>query len=155
MCEDFVLSNVKIVIRAIGEYVKSTGKSDRGVVIGYDTRFFSDKFADWAAGVLADNGIPSYLSAEDVPTPVVAYAIKDLGAAGGVMFTASHNPPEYNGIKFIPENSAPATPETTKKIEGYVKGLKGQEITVLGKKDRKSTRLNSSHTDIPRMPSSA
>ncbi|MCL5037625.1 MAG: phosphoglucomutase/phosphomannomutase family protein [Chloroflexi bacterium] len=141
MCEDFVLPNVKVVVRAIAEYVKSTGLSDRGIVIGYDTRFFSDRFAEWSARILAFSGIKSYLSAEDVPTPVTAFTIRHLNAAGGIMFTASHNPYYYNGIKFIPDNAAPATPEVTKKIEELVGKFTGKEIEALSMEEAESRGL--------------
>lgn len=121
MCEDFIFSNVEIVVQSICNYLKETEKADRGLVIGYDTRFFSDRFAERAARVCCANGIKVYLSENDCPTPVTAFSILDKQTAGALMITASHNPPEYNGIKFIPENAAPALPEVTDRIEEQVK----------------------------------
>jgi phosphoglucomutase len=91
--------------------------------VGYDTRFLSEKFAAEAARVLASCGIHSYLSNRDVPTPVVSYEIIRRKAAGGINFTASHNPPEYNGLKFSPAWGGPALPETTKDIETRANAL--------------------------------
>jgi len=91
--------------------------------VGYDTRFLSEKFAAEAAKVLAACGVHTYLSNRDVPTPVVSYEIIRRKAAGGINFTASHNPPEYNGLKFSPAWGGPALPETTKDIETRANAL--------------------------------
>ena len=117
MYDHFNLPNVRFVVQAIAEYVRQNQGETKGVVVGYDARFFSDLFAREAAGVLAANGIKVYLSERDLPTPVNAYAVKLHQAFGAIMFTASHNPPEYNGIKFIPEYAGPASLEITKAIE--------------------------------------
>jgi alpha-D-glucose phosphate-specific phosphoglucomutase len=121
MCEEFIFSNVEIVVQGICNYLLDINKDELGLVIGYDTRFFSDKFAQRAAEVCAANGIKIHMPEEDCPTPAVAYSILDKKAAGALMLTASHNPAYYNGIKFIPENAAPALPEVTDKIEVHVK----------------------------------
>lgn len=117
MCDAFTLENVRIVTQAIADYVKSEKKQRSGLVIGYDTRFFAERFAEACASVLAGNGMPVYLVKRAMPTPITAYAIGVYGTAGAIMLTASHNPPEYNGIKFIPDYAGPATSEITKKIE--------------------------------------
>ena len=91
--------------------------------MGYDTRFMSERFAAEAVRVLAANGIRSFLSNRDVPTPAVAFEIIRRKAAGGINFTASHNPPEYNGLKFSPAWGGPALPETTKDIETRANAL--------------------------------
>lgn len=121
MCEDFTFGNVEIVVQGICNYLIEEGKADKGLVIGYDTRFFSDRFAMRSANVCCANGIKVYLTQKDVPTPVAAFSILDKETAGAIMFTASHNPPQYNGIKFIPEDAAPALPEVTDRIEIHVK----------------------------------
>lgn len=120
MCEDFIFSNVEIVVQGVCNYLKKENKTDKGLVIGYDTRFFSDRFAKRAAEVCNGNGVKIYLADKDCPTPVTAYSILEKRTAGALMFTASHNPPEYNGIKYIPENAAPALPEVTNLIEAEV-----------------------------------
>ncbi len=117
LCEDFTFENVKVVIQAIADYLKATGEADKGVVIGCDTRFMGGRFTEEAAKVLAGAGIKALLCNRDVPTPVISFEILRRGASGGINFTASHNPPEYNGIKFSPSWGGPALPETTKNIE--------------------------------------
>jgi len=101
--DDFTFENVAIVAQAIADFIKS--KRDpiyrkRKVVIGYDTRFLSDKYAERIARILAANGVRSIISDKPCPTPAVSFYIKEHRLTGGVMVTASHNPPEYNGIKY-------------------------------------------------------
>jgi len=114
---DFTFSRVRAVTQAIADHLVAQGLKDKGVVIGYDTRFLSERFAAESVRVFAANGIRSFLSNRDVPTPAVAFEIIRRRAAGGINFTASHNPPEYNGLKFSAAWGGPALPETTKDIE--------------------------------------
>ncbi len=123
LAEDFNFANVHLVARSIGMYILDHGLAAGGVVIGYDNRFFSDHFAAEIAGVLSGQGIPVRVTERATPTPVVAYAIKLYSAGGGIMLTASHNPPEYNGIKFIPEYAGPALPHITAEIEDNIRML--------------------------------
>ncbi len=116
LCEDFVFENVKIVTQAIADHLHAAGEKG-GVVIGYDSRFMGDSFAKESARVLAASNVKCFLCSRDTPTPVIAFEILRRKAAGGINFTASHNPPEYNGIKFSPSWGGPALPETTKDIE--------------------------------------
>jgi alpha-D-glucose phosphate-specific phosphoglucomutase len=125
MARDFTFDNVALVARAIAEYLLGTGGHARGVVVGHDRRFLSEHFAATVRDVLLTRGIPVFACPEAVPTPVVAFAVRHYGAAGAVMLTASHNPPEYNGIKFIPENGGPAPPEVTRRIEELIRDLRG------------------------------
>ena len=120
MAEDFTFENVEKVVQAVALYVKTLPKCKNGVVIGYDNRFLSEKFAARCAEVLAGNDINVLFYEKAVPTPVTAFATVVLKAAGALMLTASHNPPEYNGIKFIPEYGGPALPDVTDKIEAYL-----------------------------------
>ncbi len=117
--EDFTFENVRHVAQAIADYVRETNTADtpRPVVVGFDTRFLSDRYAITVADVLAGNGLPVYLSKADCPTPALSLAVKQLGAAGGVMITASHNPPRYNGIKFKSSFGGSAMPDETARIE--------------------------------------
>ncbi len=117
IADDFTFDNVRIVAGAIAGYLHDMGKASDGMVIGYDGRFLSDRFAHIIAEIFADTGIPVYKVAHRVPTPLAAYAVTIHNTAGAVMLTASHNPPEYNGIKFIPEYAGPALPEVTVQIE--------------------------------------
>ncbi|MDI6688974.1 MAG: phosphoglucomutase/phosphomannomutase family protein [Actinomycetota bacterium] len=124
MCDTFTLENVRVVAQAIADFVLREGEPERGLVIGHDTRFFAEEFASACASVLLGNEIPVYLARRAMPTPITAYCIKLCDAAGAIMLTASHNPPEYNGIKFIPEYAGPATPEITSQIERNIERIK-------------------------------
>jgi len=116
--DEFTMENVRLVTQAIADYINRQATSDKKqVVVGYDTRFMSENFAKVSSRVLAANGIKALLTIRDVPTPALAYEILRRRASGGINFTASHNPPEYNGIKFSPSWGGPALPETTDAIE--------------------------------------
>ncbi len=123
IAEDFTFDNVEIVTKAIAGYVKTQYDSSRPVVIGYDTRFMADKFAKRAADILNKLGLNVKITVSDAPTPVVAYAAKNLNSAGAMMFTASHNPPEYCGIKYIPDYAGPATTDITDVIVENVRKI--------------------------------
>jgi alpha-D-glucose phosphate-specific phosphoglucomutase len=123
MAREFTFENVALVAQAIADHVLASGKSGRGVVVGGDARFLSEQFSQLVSDVMTANGIPVYMPDRDTPTPVVAYTVKDKGAAGAVMLTASHNPPEYNGIKFIPDYCHPALPDVTDAIVANVQRL--------------------------------
>jgi alpha-D-glucose phosphate-specific phosphoglucomutase len=119
IAEDFTFAGVRAVSQAIGEYVtaQESGTKDRSVVVGYDTRFLSEVFAAEAAKTLAAQGIRVFLTDRDTPTPVVAYEIIRRQTAGGIIVTASHNPPEWSGIKFSAAWGGPALPAATQEIE--------------------------------------
>jgi len=121
MAESFTVKNVQIVSQAIANYIKERGQASKGMVIGFDTRFFSEHFARAAASVLLGNAIPVYLIERPIPTPITAFAVLTQQAAGALMITASHNPPYYNGIKYISEYAGPSTAEITSRIEQEVK----------------------------------
>ncbi len=123
LAEDFTFDNVRLAARAVAHYLLSHGLAARGVVVGYDNRFMSGRFASVTARVFAGLGIPVLLTGSPAPTPAVAFAVKRHHAGGAVMLTASHNPPEYNGFKFIPEHAGPALPHVTAEIEGKIKQL--------------------------------
>lgn len=123
IADDFTMSRVRAVTQAIADHIAAQGLKDKGMIVGYDTRFLSERFAEEAAAVLAANGIHTYLSNRDVPTPAISFEIIRRKAAGGINFTASHNPPQYNGIKFSSAWGGPALPETTKDIETRANAL--------------------------------
>lgn len=123
--EDFTYDNVKVVIQAIADHLAASGEHDKGVVISCDTRFMGQRFARESARVLAGAGITAYLCERDTPTPVISFEILRRKTAGGINFTASHNPPEYNGVKFSPSWGGPALPETTKDIENRANMMLG------------------------------
>src|SRR5215212_9794200 len=115
--EDFTFENVRVATQGVANYLKKSRQKGSGVVVAYDTRFLSEKFASEAARILAFNGIQAFLCNRDVPTPCVSFETVRRKAMGAINFTASHNPPEYNGLKFSTANGAPALPEITKEIE--------------------------------------
>ena len=117
IADDFTFGNVRLVAAAIARYVLKHEDPTRGVIVGYDTRFLSERFARTVAQVIAEAGIPVQLSNDYVPTPTVSYNVKKLGAAGGVMITSSHNPWNWNGVKFKAKFGGSATPAIMKLIE--------------------------------------
>src|SRR6266403_2577392 len=117
IADDFTFENVRRVAGAIASYVLKHEDSQRGVIIGYDTRFGSPGFARLVAGVIANAGIPVKLANDYSPTPAVSYAVKQQGTAGGVMVTSSHNPWNWNGVKFKGKFGGSATPAIMKKVE--------------------------------------
>ncbi|NJL88621.1 MAG: phosphoglucomutase/phosphomannomutase family protein [Coleofasciculaceae cyanobacterium SM2_1_6] len=116
IAHDFTFANVRKVTRAIAAYLATAYGQERPVLIAYDTRFLADEFAQTAAEVLAELGWTVKIVDRDCPTPVIAYSAKHLNSAGALMFTASHNPAPYCGIKYIPDYAGPATPEITDTI---------------------------------------
>src|SRR6266849_9057740 len=117
IADDFTFDNVRRVAGAIASYVLKHENSAHGLVIGYDTRFGSPQFALAAAEVLAGAGIPVKLADDYAPTPAVSLAVKNMGAAGGVVITSSHNPWNWNGVKFKAKFGGSATPAIMKIIE--------------------------------------
>jgi phosphomannomutase len=122
IAEDFTFANVARVAQATADYwsanpVAGTGKK---VIVGYDRRFLSDEFARCTAEVLAGNGFAVVLTPEPTPTPSVSFAVKQLHAVGGVMITASHNPPTFNGFKLKSHYGGSSDSETCKAIEGWL-----------------------------------
>ena len=131
IAEDFTFANARLVCQAIADYLNAQGLSPQGVIIGYDTRFLSETFAAAAAEVLAGNGISCYFTDRDCPTPVVSFAIREGHRAGGVNITASHNPPEYNGIKFSPDTGGPAPDTITKPIEARANQISPGDVKIM------------------------
>ncbi|MFZ5449477.1 MAG: phosphoglucomutase/phosphomannomutase family protein [Thermodesulfobacteriota bacterium] len=123
LAEDFTFANARLVCQGIADYLKQEALAHQGVVIGYDTRFLSEAFAAAAAEVMAGNGITSHFTLRDCPTPAVSWAIREGKNAGGINITASHNPPEYNGIKFSPATGGPAPSMVTNAIESLIADL--------------------------------
>ena len=117
IADDYTFANVRRVAGAIASYVLKHEDASRGVIVGYDTRFGSPRFARAAAEVLAGAGIPVLLADDYVPTPAISYAVKTNGAAGGVVITSSHNPWNWNGVKFKAKFGGSATPAIMKIIE--------------------------------------
>jgi len=124
MGEEFTFQNVRTVVQAIANYLKKKFPDRKvSVLVNYDTRFLSERYAFEAAKVFSHNQIHVFLTDRDAPTQAMAYQILRREAQGGINFTASFNPPEYNGLKFNTEAGAPALPEETDKIEKEIKPL--------------------------------
>ena len=129
IADGFTFSNVRKAAQAIAGYVKahhSSKKTPPLVVIGHDTRFDSREFAASAAKVLSANGVKVLLTERDTPTPVISLQVIHKKADGAINITASHNPPEYNGLKFSPSHGGPAAPEVTKEIEKRAAKIRGE-----------------------------
>src|SRR5438105_13043317 len=120
MAEEFTFHNVRRAVHGIARYVKSQRQQGARVVVGRDPRFLGETFCSIASGILSSYGITSLIITEPAPTPVISYAVIHEKADGAINFTASHNPPEYNGIKFSTPDGAPALPEVTKQIEAQI-----------------------------------
>src|SRR5579883_2153075 len=126
MAEEFTFENVRRAVRGIARYVVSQKPTGAKVIVGRDPRFLGETFCAMAAEILSAHGITPLVIAEAAPTPAIAYAVIRAGADGAINFTASHNPPEYNGIKFSTPDGAPALPEVTTQIEAAIAAL-GEE----------------------------
>src|SRR5882762_6452421 len=133
IADDFVFDNVRRVVGAIASYVLKHEDAKSGVVVGYDTRFAAKSAARIAAEILAKAGIPVFLANDYTPTPAVSFAVKNMGAAGGVVITSSHNPWNWNGVKFKGKFGGSATPAIMKIIEQELKAdamPKGQTANI-------------------------
>lgn len=126
LAEDFTFDNVRTVTQAIADHMRAAGLGGREVIIGYDARFMGRRFAHESARVLAAAGFRVLLCDRDTPTPVISFEIIRRRAAGAINFTASHNPSEYNGLKFSPAWGGPALPETTNDIERRANEMSGE-----------------------------
>lgn len=121
IADEFTYRNVALVTESICAYLKENQAVAGGrMIVGCDTRFMGEKFARVAAEIAARKGFRVMLCTEPTPTPTISHAIRDRKALGGINFTASHNPPEYQGIKFSTADGAPALPEITKRIEELI-----------------------------------
>jgi phosphomannomutase len=121
IADDYTFENVRRVAGAIAAYVLKKEDPQKGIVIGYDTRFGSRRFAQATAEVIAHAGIPVKIANDYTPTPALSYAVKTQGAAGGVMITSSHNPWNWNGVKFKATYGGSATPGIIGQIEAEVR----------------------------------
>ena len=121
IARDFTFETVERIIKAISLYIKNLKSNKNTIIVGYDPRFMARDFACFSAELLKKYGFRVILSKKVVPTPIVAYCAKYYpNSIGAIMFTASHNPKEYQGIKFIPDYAGPATKEITDEILKYL-----------------------------------
>lgn len=121
IAEEFTYSNVSLATKAICRYLKTEERTtSRTLIIGHDSRFMGEKFAAFAGELAASAGFRVLICVGPTPTPAISFAIRNREACGAINFTASHNPPEYQGIKFSTADGAPALPEVTAKIEAFI-----------------------------------
>lgn len=120
IADDFTYANVRVAAAAIATYVLRHEDPAAGVCIGYDTRFGSKSFARVCADVLSQAGIPVFLAGDVTPTPALSYAVRERKAAGGIMITSSHNPAEWNGVKYKASYGGSGKPSIIAAIEGYL-----------------------------------
>jgi|Deesub1362A_J573_1020465.scaffolds.fasta_scaffold01140_3 phosphomannomutase len=124
IADEFTFDRVYVVAKAIGTYLREKeGEGGKGIFVGYDTRFLADEFGRVSAHALREEGLDVKISPSFIPTPVTAFCVKHFNLKGAVMITASHNPPMYCGIKFIPHYAGPAFPEITSSIEKFITSL--------------------------------
>src|SRR5258707_181846 len=116
IADDFTFANVRLAVTAIAEHVKTKAKAPT-ILVGYDTRFYSEEFSQLAVDILQQHGIRTLLCETFTPTPAVAFEIMRRKLDGAINFTASHNPAQYHGLKFSSADAGPALPEVTKDIE--------------------------------------
>lgn len=121
IADEFTFGNVRIVSQALADYLRDKGLAGQGVAVGYDNRFQSEDFARAAAAVCSGAGLPTWLMPHPVPSPVLSYTVKNRGLGAGIMITASHNPPEWNGFKIKESFGGSAFPATTQAVEKNVK----------------------------------
>jgi alpha-D-glucose phosphate-specific phosphoglucomutase len=117
MAEEFTFANVRRAVHGVARHVSSQKSNRARVIVGRDPRFLGETLCAMAADILSSYGITPLVIAEPAPTPAISYAVIQAKADGAINFTASHNPPEYNGIKFSTPDGAPALPEVTQAIE--------------------------------------
>jgi phosphoglucomutase len=122
VAEEFTLANIRRAVAGIAQYVASQS-APKTVLVGRDPRFLGETFVAEAARVLAAHGVTPLIIPDPAPTPAIAYAVREYKTGGSINFTASHNPPEYNGIKYSTPDGAPALPEATSKIEANIRAL--------------------------------
>lgn len=122
IADDFTFANVRLAVTAIAEHAKSKAKHPT-ILVGYDTRFYSEEFSQLAVDILQHHGIRTLLCETFTPTPAIAYEIMRSKLDGAVNFTASHNPAQYHGLKFSSADAGPALPEVTRDIEARVLGI--------------------------------
>jgi len=129
IADEFTFGAVRQVTQAITNWITPRAPGSQ-VIVGYDTRFMAETFAEESARLISANGLRPLLTDRATPTPAIAIAIRARTASGGINFTASHNPPTYCGMKFSSSDGAPALPEVTIEIEEEIAKLEGKKIPV-------------------------
>ncbi len=148
--EDYTFPNVRRAAQGFARFVRRNWSWQRGIVVGYDRRFGAERFAETVACVLAGNNIRAYLVDQPCPTPVVAFSVADMGAAGAVMVTASHNPPSDNGLKVRTSSGAAVAPDGIARIEAEVMAVEPGAISTLDRSTAmRAGLLNIFNPDAP------
>src|SRR3989440_8862267 len=140
IARDFTFENVRLATQGIALWLQGELANSQSaihgrkpvVILGYDTRFLGREFSLAAAEVLTQAGLSPLLCDRDTPTPVISYTIRNRKAIGGINMTASHNPAEYQGLKFSTSNGAPATAEVTKQLEANIAQLQAEDWNMKG-----------------------
>ncbi|MGA2353488.1 MAG: phosphoglucomutase/phosphomannomutase family protein [Terriglobales bacterium] len=151
MAEEFTFANVNRAVHGIACYVSSQKSNGAKVIVGRDPRFLGESFCAAATDILSSYGITPLLIVEPAPTPAISYAVIQSKADGAINFTASHNPPEYNGIKFSTPDGAPALPEVTKAIESAIAAFDANPGSAPATKGKSKAQSQSQSIDPRRM----
>jgi phosphoglucomutase len=151
MAEEFTFANVRRAVGGIARYVAAQKPQGARVIVGRDPRFLGETFCSMAAEILGAHGITPLVVAEAAPTPAFAYAVVTNKADGVINFTASHNPPEYNGIKFSTPDGCPALPEVTKKIEAEIAAGDNGSFKPASEKSRAAESLDPKPSYLKRL----
>src|SRR4030095_10197794 len=120
IADEFTFAGVRSVTSAICSHFVTAKPVGDLMVVGYDTRFLGEQFAEECATIISQNAFRVLLCNEPVPTPTISHVIRAKGAICGINFTASHNPPQYNGMKIATADGAPALPEITRNVEQII-----------------------------------
>src|SRR6202790_4490652 len=131
IAEDFTFANARIVAKAIARYVVRCEDARKGVLVGYDHRFASDSVAAAVAEVIASTGTPVWLADKPCPTPAISLLVRQRGAAGGILITASHNPYQWNGIKYKASYGSSALPSIVSQIETELANVLAADVPAL------------------------
>src|SRR3981081_2388201 len=142
MAEEFTFANVRRAVSGIARYVAAQKPKEARVIVGRDPRFLGETFCSMASEILSAHGITPLVVAGPGPTPAFSYTVVQTKADGVINFTASHNPPEYNGIKFSTPDGCPALPEVTKKIETEIKAVESAGSRTNGQSTIQSESLD-------------
>jgi len=130
IADEFTFAGVRSVTNAICSHFESRKPAEDLMIVGYDTRFLGEQFAEECANVISANGFRAVLCDGPVPTPTISHVIRTQGAVCGINFTASHNPPQYNGMKLSTSDGAPALPEITRNVEQLIEANASTASTV-------------------------
>jgi phosphoglucomutase len=128
VAEDFTMANIRRAVAGIAKFVKTLPGEKKRLLVGRDPRFMGEVFVGEAARLLVKHGVTPIVIPDPAPTPAISYGVITLKTQGSINFTASHNPPEYNGIKYSTPDGAPALPEATGKIESFIAGLTEEDV---------------------------